>query len=263
MPVRKEDKRGKMYSINDWILMHIFGWNKFDRRANLKVTKEIIEGSNHKAVFCFPFWLGKSEYYDKVVKALGDEYTFVLYDYPKEIVSKDTDVSIRYIKKIIKDAKETIGELKKKKGITEITLIGSSFGSDVALKLADSVRVDKVVINMLDTNFVKSTFENPVMGSLKRYYQKQGITLHQLDKLYHFISPEYNIGNLSKYKPQMLIFAARNDIFCSYKELEPLIRKIENKGVAVELHVDYWDGHVLGLLKHLWFPYRIVDFVRG
>jgi esterase/lipase len=251
----------KMYSISDWILFHIYGWSKFDRRADLKIKKQIIEGNNHKAVFCFPFWLGKSSCYNKIIKMLGDSYTFVLYDYPKEVLSKDAQVSVNYIKRIINDAKCAIEELKKK-GITEVTLIGTSFGSDVALKLADSVKVDKVVLNMLDTNFALSSFESPVMSGLKRYYQRQGITLHQLDKLYHFISPEYNLGNLKKYKPKMLIFAARNDIFCTYEELKPLIRKIEDKGVPVEFHLDRMGGHILNLVRHLWFPNRIVEFIR-
>jgi esterase/lipase len=249
-----------MRSFTDWVILNYFVWKKFDKKRNLKVNKRII-GQGDKAVFFFPYWTGKSKFYDSTVKKLGKDYTCVLYDYPKEIFSKDAQVSIKYLIEVLTDAKKTIQELKKE-GVKEITLVGSSLGSDISLALAKSTKVDKIVINMLDRNFVKPIFESPAFPHLRKYYEKHGITYKMMNKIYRFISPEYNINTKKEKDVKMLILISKHDVFCTYDELKPLLKKFDAKGVKYELHINGWLGHVMGMYWNIKFSRRILNFIK-
>lgn len=237
-------------------------WKEFDRKANLKIRKKIIDNKSDKAVIMFSYWTGTSRIYIPLMTRLGKKYNYILYEYPNEIMSKDAKLSINYIKEILADAAKTIKQLRKD-GVKEISLVGSSFGSDLSLKLANSLKVDKIILNMMDRNIAICVFESPVLSLLKNSFMRQGIKLKELDKLYHFISPEYNISHIKKSKVKILIIISKNDIFCNYEEIKPFLDILKKKRVRYTLHKHRFLGHVLSMFYNLSFPGRILRFIKN
>jgi esterase/lipase len=250
-----------MYSIDDWILTHLFLWKKFDAKAKLKVKKRIVSNKGaDKAIFFFPYWTGKSNLYNGLAKNFKD-YTQVFYDYPKEIMSRNINVSIKYHRELLVDAFNLILDLRKK-GFKKIVLVGSSSGSNFALKLATMVRVDKLVLNMLDRNMASGIFTSPAMSLLRKRLEKQGVTLQNLDKIYAFMSTEYLVPTLKKTNTELLIYLSKNDIFCTFDDFKPVISELDKFKINYKLKINRFLGHILSIYKNLFFSKNIVDFIR-
>ena len=169
-------------SIGDWILTHFFMWNDFDasRKGRVKKKKVSVKGAKQAVIF-YPYWTGKSSFYKGFAKKFPDA-THIFYDYPNEVYSENVDVSLNYILEILSDSVRLIGELRRE-GIEEIVLVGSSFGSNIAFKLATMIKVEKVVLNMMDRDFANAIFKSPALGLLRKKLEYQGFTLSKLQKL--------------------------------------------------------------------------------
>jgi len=237
-------------------------WKNFDSKKGLKISKEIIERRSDKAIIFFPFWTGNPDIYKNLAKKFP-EYTLVFYDYPNEVLSEDVKLSIGYINEIIKDAENLIISLRKKR-YKEIILIGSSFGSNIALKLSTKVNVDKIVLNMVDSDLAKVIFKSPALIILKKKLQKKGFTLKKLDKIYSFISAKNTILKIKNKKDlKILLFLSRNDIFCNIEESKPLIKKLNKSNINYKLKRNFIFGHILGIYKNLIFNKNIVNFIKN
>ena len=181
-------------------------WKDFDAKKKLKIEREITnKKKNKKAIIFFPYWTGKSTLYRPLAKKFPD-YTLIYYDYPNEVMSEDVRVSIGYLRGVLDDAIEVIKDLKKQ-NYKEITLVGSSLGENISLKLSTMIEVDKVILNMMDKNFASSIFDTSPLFPLKRKLMKQGFTKQKIDKIYSFISTDYLIRKIkNKKKIKFLIF---------------------------------------------------------
>lgn len=249
------------YSITDLILTHFFMWQKFDAKKKFKITKKLIKIKNSKkAIVFFPYWTGKSSIYNKLSEEFPN-HTLVFYDYPNEVMSENVKVSLKYIKDILKDSSKTIKELRKQ-GIKEITLFGSSFGSNIALKLSTITKIDKLVLNMIDRDIAKVIFNSPAMVILKRKLKKHGFNLKTLDKIYKFISVDYNIKKIKNKNIKILLFLSKKDIFCKLDRLEPILKQMDKLKLDYELKTHKFLGHILGIYKNLVFNKTIIDFIN-
>lgn len=238
-------------------------WNKFDARSNLKVSKKIIESvgkKSRKAIIFFPYWTGSSSLYKNIAKKFPD-YTLVFYDYPNEVMSKNTGVSVKYTKELIDDSVNLIKELKAQK-YNKIVLVGSSFGSNIALKISAVIPVERVVLNMIDRNLAKGIFNSPALRMLKYKLESQGITLKKLDKVYSFISTEYTIPKIKSKKTKFLILLSKNDIFCTLGQFGPSIKQLNQYKVNYKLYINKLLGHILSIYKNIYFSKKIVNFIK-
>lgn len=253
-----------MFSIDDWLITRFFMWEKFDARAKLKIKKRIVEPSNKnfkKAILFFPYWTGESELYS-FISLNFKEYTRIYYDYPKEIMSKDVNVSVKYLREILLDAFNLILELRKK-GYTEITLVGSSLGSNISLKLASMVKVDKIVLNMIDRSLALEVLKSSAMSSLRKKLEKDGLDLENLHKIYSFMATEPLLPNIKKTNAKILLLLSKNDIFCNLEEFKPVIKKMDELKIDYEVHINKLLGHILSLYKNLFLSRRIVRFIKN
>jgi len=252
-----------MYSIDDWVLTHLFMWKKFDAKAKLKIKKKIKWAKNKdskKAILFFPYWTGTSKLYNLFSWNFRD-YTRIFYDYPKEIFSRNVGVSLKYNREVLIDAFNLILDLRKK-GYKEIVLVGSSSGSNFALKLSTMIKVDKVVLNMLDRNMAKGIFTSPALSILRRKLEKEGLTLNNVDKIYAFLSTEYILKNLKGIDTKFLILLSKNDIFCTLEQFKPAIKQLDKLGINYKLKINYILGHILSIYRNLYLSREIVNFIR-
>lgn len=250
-----------MFSIDDWLITHFFMWKKFDAKAKLKVTKKIIkkEGSN-KAILFFPYWSGKSEIYHKISKELKD-YTLIYYDYPKEAFSRKVNVSLKYLREVLLDAFNLILDLRKK-GYKEISLVGSSLGSNIALKLASMIKVEKVVLNMIDRSLALEIMTSSALGILRKRLKNQGIRFEKLEKIYKFISTEEILPLIKRTNVKILLLLSKNDIFCSLKQFKPVLEEIKDLNIDCKIKINYFLGHILSIYKNLYFNRKIIKFLN-
>jgi esterase/lipase len=251
-----------MFSIDDWLLTQLFMWKKFDAKAKLKVRRKIVAAKEEtkKAVLFFPYWTGESKIYRFLAHNLK-EYTKVYYDYPKEIMSKNINVSLKYLRTILIDAFNLILELRKK-GYNEIVLVGSSLGSNISLKLASMVKVDKIIINMIDRSLALEILKSSAMSMLRKKLQKDGLKLENLHKIYSFMATEPLLDNIKKTNAKILMFLSKNDIFCNLSEFQPVLKKMDKLNIDYELHINKCFGHILSIYKNLFLSRRIVRFIK-
>jgi esterase/lipase len=237
-------------------------WKKFDARNKLKVKKQVrIAKNSQKAIFFFPYWTGHSHIYNGIAKSLQD-YTLIFYDYPNEIMSANINVSLAYFRNLLKDAFYTILELREK-GYDEIILVGSSLGSNIALKLATMVRVDKLVLNMMDRSLAMEIFTSPAMKILKKRLEKQRLTLQKAELVYKFISAEQILPTLKKTNTKILLYLSKNDIFCSLMQFQPVINRFNELKIDYTLKINRFLGHILSIYKNLFFNRGIIDFIKN
>lgn len=254
-----------MFSIDDWLLTYFFMWKKFDARAKLKIKKKVVQGevdneNCKKAILFFPYWTGESSLYNFISLKFKD-YTRVYYDYPNEIMSKNVNVSLKYLRAILIDAFNLILDLRKK-GYNEITLVGSSLGSNIALKLASMVRVDKIVLNMLDRSLALEVLKSSAYSSLRNKLKKSGLKLENLHRIYSFMAVEPLLANVKKTNAKILLLLSKNDIFCSLKEFKPVIEKMDKLRINYDIHINKIFGHLLSLYTNLFLSKRIVKFIK-
>jgi hypothetical protein len=247
-------------SITDWLLTHTLMWHDFDAKKRLQVKKQISNWHGKKAIFFFPFWTGKSNIY----KSLGSqfpEYTLIYFDYPNQVFSEDVKVSLNYINEILDTAQDTINDLRRH-GYEEIILIGSSFGANIALKLATMTKIDKVILNMIDKNIAQSIYHSSAMTILKNKLLRHGITQNKTDKIYGFISTEYLIDKIKNNDIKILLFLSKHDIFCTLEEFSPVLRKLDRSKFHHEVYINRFLGHILSIYKNVYDNQRIVDFIK-
>lgn len=250
-----------MPGLDDLILTKLFMWKKFDAKKNLNIAKEIIvKRASKKAILFFPYWTGKSHIYHGLAQKFN-EYTLVFYDYPNQIMSSNLLVSKKYFREILIDAFNLILDFRKK-GYNEIILVGSSLGSNISLKLATMVKVDKIVLNMIDKNLALEVFSSPAMSGLRKKLETKGVKYSDLDKIYSFISPQYSLPLLGKTNTKLLIFLSKNDIFCTLDQFSPLIKKLDELKISYRLRINTFLGHILSIYKNLFFSGEIVKFVK-
>lgn len=251
-----------MRSIGDRILTRFFMWNKYDRKSTKKITKEIIEckGSD-KAVIYFPYWTGNSKSYKKIAKKLPN-HTHIFYDFPNEVLSKDIKVSLNYLIKLFRNADKSV-KLLRKMGYKEITLVGSSLGSNIALKLATLVKVDKIILNTIDRNIALEIFTSPALKKLKSFLTKKEFTYDNLEKIYKFISNKSNLKKIkNKDKIKLLIFISKRDIFCPKEQVMIVIDELNRLNIQYKLKECRFFGHVLCIYKNLFFNKKIIRFIK-
>lgn len=254
-----------MFSIDDWIITQLFMWKKFDARAKLKIKKKIEYPKEKslalkKAVIFFPYWTGESGIYDYLSLRLKD-YTRIYYDYPNEIMSKNINVSLKYLRSILIDAFNLILELRKE-GYTEITLVGSSLGSNISLKLASMVKVDKIVLNMIDRSLALEVLKSSAMAPLRKKLEKDGLKLQNLHKIYSFMAVEPLLPNIKKTNAKILLLLSKNDIFCNLSEFQPVLDEMDKLKLDYEVHINKFLGHILSLYRNLFLSRRIIDFIK-
>jgi hypothetical protein len=142
--------------------------------------------------------------------------------------------------------------------------VGSSFGSNIALKLSTMIDVDKVVLNMLDKNFAQSIFESPALIILRRKLLRHGFTLNKTNKIYKFISTDYIVPKIkNRKKVKFLIFLSKSDIFCTYDQFKPELKEFNRLKIHYKLKINKWFGHIVGIYWNLIFNKRIIEFVKG
>ncbi|MBD3253070.1 hypothetical protein GF386_05025 [Candidatus Pacearchaeota archaeon] len=234
-------------------------WKKFDARKKLRITKKTIKGSNKKAIIFFPYWTGKSSIYEKLSKQFP-EHTLVFYNYPNEVMSEDVKVSLNYINQLLKDSSKLIRNLRKK-GIKEITLFGSSFGSNIALKLSTMIIVDKLILNMMDRDIAKVIFTSPALVILRTKLIKKGFNLDKLDKIYEFLSLDYNIKKIKNKKMKILIFLSKTDIFCRVDDFKSIFKKMDKMKLNYQLKINRFLGHIPGIYKNI-KNHKVIDFIE-
>ena len=237
-------------------------WKDFDTNKKLKVKKEITnKKKNKKAILFFPFWTGKSSIYRKVAKKFPN-YTLVFYDYPNEILSEDVKVSLGYLKEILDDSIKLIKQLRKE-GYEEITLVGSSIGSNIVIRIATKVEVDKLVLNMVDRTVAREIFDSSALRILKRKLIKHGFEKEKIDKIYRFISTEYIVNKIkNKNKLKILLFTSDTDIFCTTEELKPVIEEFKENNIDYKIKTNKFLGHILSIYTNLFFNKEIVNFIK-
>jgi len=252
-----------MKSISDYILTHNFMWKQFDAKRRLTVThkKEEVAGAT-KAILFFPYWTGNSGLYKRFARQFPN-HTKVYFDYPNEVVSANIATSIGYIKRIVYEANIVIRNLRRK-GIQEITLFGSSFGSNIALKLATMTKIDKVILNTIDKNYVHAMMNSPALIVLRKKLLRAGFTIKKLDAIYKFISTDYLVPKIKNEEHvQLLICTSNTDIFCPHKEFEDEIRELDKRKISYELVRSRVIGHILSIYWNVYLNKKVRRFIEG
>lgn len=250
-----------MKSIGDIILTHFFMWEKFDTRKTLKIKKKIIDSpKSKKAIIFYPYWTGKSDIYTRFAEEFQD-YTQVFYDYPNEVMSRDVKVSLKYIDEILIDSIKTIKDLKKS-GVKEIILFGSSFGSTISLKLSTMIKVDKLIMNMVDRNLANVIFTSPALTILKQKLKMNGFTLKKLNKIYKPLSFDHSIKRLKNKKIKIYLLISKTDIFCNAKRFVPVISLMDKLKLNYKVKTNQFFGHISSIHKNIAFEKSIKTFIK-
>lgn len=224
--------------------------------------KKVFGKNNKKIIFLICGWPGKIWHYHLTAKALDlHGFQSIVYEYDDDILSSSIEKTIKNTTSI---KKEVLKEIKilKKKGFKDFSIFGTSYGSIISFMIGnESEDISKIIINLIGADLAEVvwTWNKGKDGLVKKGIISQNITLQQLKKNWHHLSPVNNLKNLRSKK--ILFYMAKKDEVIPYKLQKRLLEELikVNKNVQVEHDIKY--NHFISAMINLLNYKKYIKFL--
>ena len=141
----------------------------------------------------------------------------------------------------------------KKGGIKQFTVIGTSVGSMVAIKTANhEPAVKKLILNTPGNCQAEIIWSSIRLRYIKKYLEKQGMSITKLKKLWEEMLPENNLDKLKG--KELFINLSRADLVVPYANGQKLVGKMREIGLNPTVMENNNLGHYLTILKYYFSP---------
>lgn len=249
-----------MFGLIDSILIRMYLERRHEETKDLGITKTIVGSEKtDKLVIFFPYWTGRSKVYESIGQKLKDS-TLVYYEYPSTIVSCDIPNSIKQFDMIVNDALNLIYDYAPKK----LIIIGSSFGSSIAVKLSTKVNVDKLILLTFGSSIAKTIERNKILQKLLGFDSKHKLSFSKIEKAFKPYSIEGTIKHMKNPDTSVMTFSSVHDFFFPYMQYRPVLKWLkENTSIYSKISEEILFGHLLTIHRHLLFNKQIIDFVNS
>lgn len=190
---------------------------------------------NKKVIFLLAGWQNKLWMFRLFSKFLVlNGYHCITYAYDDDVLSPNTEKTIKHFNEVKEDILNKIKELKKA-GYKSFSIIGISLGSVISLMVANkSPEISKIILNTTSIDLSETVWRwDKVNPSFKEGLTQQDLTLSRLKEIWRDITPANNISNLKDKK--ILVYLSEKDEVIPFSLGKRLIKKFGEKNYSYTL----------------------------
>jgi esterase/lipase len=218
--------------------------------------------SNRKVIF-FIFGWKTSKYLGLPVGIVLDRYGYksYIYSYNGNVLDPD---NIHFTKKVLKEVADDICDKIDhlfQQGVNDISIIGTSLGSLIALMVANNrpTIVKNIILNTTGSRISDAVWTwDKVIKGFKDRLLSNNVTLADLRSAWSDIEPENNTSKLTKMNRVLLCYAENDEIIPSTLA-QDLVKNINTRLPIIDIKVDHSHKHFsTGLLNII----KIKKFVK-
>lgn len=224
--------------------------------------KKVLGKNNKKIIFLICGWPGKIWHYRLTAKALDlHGFQSIVYEYDNSILSSSIKNTINNTTRIKKDVLKEV-KILKKKGFKDFSIFGTSYGSIISFMIGnESEDISKIIINLIGVDLAEVvwTWDKGKDSLVKKGIISKNVTLQQLKKNWHHLSPINNLKNLSSKK--ILFYMAEKDEVIPYELQKRLLEELTkiNKNIQVERDIKY--NHFISAMMNLLNYKKYIKFL--
>ncbi len=223
----------------------------------LRSKKEIFYSPDSTTlVVGIPSWgenLGKWSNIKKILKQ--SNISFIIYEFPREILSDNSPLTIEIFQNINKTVREDIKILKSKYNFRKCIMIGSSLGSAYGSMIyKENPDISSIIFVCPGNNIAQNLWTGLRTQHLRKSYQKQGFNLVKLKKDWHDLSSENNMPDINT---TFYLYYGKTDQIAPYLDSKTLTTTLKAHGIKV-IEKDFYAGHYILLIRFLLFPKKFL-----
>lgn len=181
------------------------------------------------------FWL-----FAKILELNG--FQCILYEYDDDVLSPNTQKTVKSLLSIRDDILHKI-EVLKKDGCTEFSIFGTSLGSNISLLVANrSKDISHVILNTTGIDIAETIWSwQSVFPYFKEMLLKNNYTLERLQEEWKPISPRHNIDNLKN--KDILVYVSKKDEIIPYYLGKQLLEAFKERNYSYKTIVNTQLNH--------------------
>ena len=186
--------------------------NLLDRN---KKDFQYVEGSK-TLVICLPGW-GQGIWTWKRVKKniVNSGDSFLAYEFPREILSNNHDLTRKCFEVIDKTVREDINEMKEKYGFTRCILVAVSLSSSYgSMVYKDNHDINEILLIVPGENLARDMWHGVRTQHLRKSFDQLGIDLPKLENFWHSMASE---NNLPAKGTNVSLYFGKEDAVIPYK----------------------------------------------
>jgi len=215
--------------------------------------------SSDTLIICLPGWGQSLWSWVKVKKfILKTKRSCLFYEFPRAIFSNNHQLTKDCFSTINKTVRADIKKLKEKHSFKNCVLVSislaSSFGSMIYKNNPD---VTEIIHIAPGENLARDMWHGCRTQHLRRSYERQGISLNNLEKRWHDLAPEYNFPDS---KTRVKIFFCSSDRVIPYKLGRSLDDTLKKNGFKTEV-TTFSYGHYFLIWRLLLNPPNFLIFL--
>ncbi len=203
-------------------------------------------------LICLPAW-GQNLTEWKNLKKWAERsgVSFLGYEFPREILSDNYQLTEKVFSKISELVKKDISELKSKNGFKRCILVGISLGSSYgSMVYKGNSNITDVILVCPGNNLALNMWNGCRTQHLRKSYEKQDITLEELKNSWRELASE---NNMPAPGTKIIILYGKNDKVIRYSESSILAKVLESANLKTCVK-NYHLGHYLLILYFILFP---------
>jgi len=209
--------------IEDYIIQKI---GKYRKSKNKIINATINKKSSNTSLFFIHGWGSSSRVFNYLVNKF--EYSTICIDYPKEVLSSDTQKTLNSFKKI----KALIQDVKSKVNAKKNYVIGISLGGHLAMYC--SSLFDKAVVSVTGSMISEGVWSSIATTMIKDKLIEKGYNLKKLKEKWREIEPINNISDIN-----YLVYYSKTDLVIRSYLQKQLIDKMKNAQVIESIFGHY------------------------
>lgn len=199
-----------------------------------------------------PWHCGLLEYFF-IKRRLKRYSSYLIYIFNPKILSDDAGQTKKYFQEIKNKVVKDINSLDKKYKFKKIVITGISLGCVNASMVANSCKkINEIYLFDPGNCLAESMWKGKNTQNLRKSYEKQGIDLKKLKKLWEDLAPENNLDNFKGKKVH--VFLAKKDEIIPYSTGKKLVEEMKKLKEKFTLKVDIHHGHYYTIMKEMIFP---------
>ena len=233
----------------------------FDKKLNLEdiIKERFSYVKNSEELFIiFPPWGGRL-YYNFFLRRLliKKGFSVLEYEFPKEILSINWKLTLRYFNFIHKSVKQEVKKLKDRYKFRAVNVVGISLGCVNGCIYANKESLVKNLTLVVPGNSIAEIIWSSVgMQKIKKAFEDKNISLKQLKKYWSSLDPANNIGNLETKK--ISVFISRADKIVPFSSGKKLIDKLQSLQYRMSYEINDNLGHYLTALHFYISPRKFL-----
>lgn len=228
-----------------------------------QIKKRLIISSKSDILYViFLPWGSKIEDGSKLQNFFENKVSFLIYEFPSEILSNNIDLTTRCFKIIRDKVLKDLNKLDKYHRFSSINFIGINLGCVNALMISNIFHnINSIILITPGHCLAESLWKGIATEHIKHELEREGVKLKDLEYSWRELAPKNNLNNLKK--TNIFVYLSKSDEIVPYDCGRKLIQSMKSRGLNPVIKENLFLGHYLTILNFYNFPGNFLNKLKN